>query len=293
MIRHRWGRMALALLALAGRAAAQEEPAAPACEGRDPEAAPCRARYDSPPVLDSASATALPAGEARTPLVWMYVDATGAVRRAQVQRPTGPAWDIAARDRAKQLHFRPAALEGRPVAAWVLMPVAAVPPPASCAGASMSVPLSAGATFRDSVVMERPGQVTVFHYAGPGFPLDLFVYPRDGTAPRAQVEGTLAMLQRGLVRNGPESIVVLRAGAERLRPSDRFRRIEFAGYSALFRARLAGRPVESYIAVFPANDQDLKVRATYQPGPGAREAVKEFVQQILSYRAWWMSGCPG
>jgi len=287
------GWMVLSLLVLAGRAAAQEEPAVPPCDGRDPAAAPCRARYDAPPALDSASVAALPAGEGRTPLVWIYVDETGAVRHAQVHRPTGPDFDIAARDRAKQFRFRPAALQGAPVAAWVLMPVRAVPPPASCAASAMSVPLSAGGVFVDSVVMERPELGTRFRYATAGFPIDLFVYPRrEGDTPRAQVERAVAALQAGSVAGGPDSVSVLRAGPERLRPSDRFRGIEFAGYGAFVRGRLAGNRVESYIGVFSARDEDLKVRATYVPDADARKDLRVFVQQFLSHRAWRMSGCP-
>jgi hypothetical protein len=293
MIHCRWGWAALSLLALAGRAAAQEEPAVPPCDGRDPAAAPCRARFDTPPVLDSASAAPLPAGEGRTPLVWIYVDETGAVRHAQIQRPAGADWDIAARDRAKQFRFRPAALQGAPVAAWVLLPVRAVPPPASCAGLDMSVPRSAGGVFLDSVVMERPEQGTVFHYAGPGFPIDLFVYPhQEGETPRVQVEKTLRVLQEGRVAGGPESIVVRHAGPERLRPSERFPRTVFEGYTAVFRGQLAGTEMESYVGVFPAGSEDLKVRATYPPGREAREAVNVFMQQFFAYRAWRMSGCP-
>jgi hypothetical protein len=50
--------------------------------------------------------------------------------------------------------------------------------------------------------------------------------------------------------------------------------------------------VESYLAVFPARDADLKVRATYPPSRDARRQVAEFVEQILSNRAWRMRGCP-
>jgi hypothetical protein len=312
----------LIAIAVATRAAAQEQPPVPPCEGQVPEAAPCRARYDTAPVLDPAPEPPLAEGEPRTPLVWIFVDETGAVRRAQVQRPTGPEWDYAAVQRARQLHFRPAALAGMAVVAWVLMPVTAVPPPASCADASMSVPLSAGALFVDSTGFDRPELGTRFTYvAEQGFGIDLFVYPRpEGETPRGEVEKTLAVLRQGSVAGGPESIAVLRArperarssprGAmelgghravvvhaqvhapgERVRPDPRYQEVEFAGYSAVFRARLGGNPVESYIGVFPAGGEYLKVRATYPRTRGARGQVWEFVDQILSHRAWRMKGC--
>jgi hypothetical protein len=106
------------------------------------------------------------------------------------------------------------------------------------------------------------------------------------------VEGTLAALREGSVRGGPDSVAVLRAGPEQVRPGRRFREVEFAGYSAVYRATLAGAPVESYIAVVPAGEQDLKVRATHPRTRAARQQVGEFVQQILSNRAWRMKGCP-
>jgi hypothetical protein len=285
----------LPLLAFATRAAAQEQPPVPPCEGGSAEAAPCRAAYDTAPVLDPASQPPLAVGEARTPLVWIYVDETGAVRRAQVQRPAGGGvdWDIAARDRARQFRFQPATLAGRPVAAWVLMPVTAVPPPASCAQSSMSVPLSAGAQFVDSTAFDRPELGTRFGYAARGFAIDLFVYPHaQGETARDEVDRTLAALRQGAVQGGPDGVAVVRAGPERVRPSRRFRDAHFAGYSAVYRARLEGKPVESYVGVFPAGGEDLKVRATYPPGGDARRQVQEFVQQVLSHRAWRMRGCP-
>ena len=282
----------LPLLALATRAAAQEQPVPP-CEGRDPAAAPCRAHYDTAPVLDPASQPPLAAGEARKPLVWIYVDETGAVRHAQVHQPAGGVdWDVAARDRARQFHFQPATLAGRPVGAWVLLPVAAVPPPATCAGTD-AVPRSAGAVLVDSMVSGRPEIGTVYRYAASGFDIHLFVYRHaEGETPQAEVEKTLAALRQGAVQGGPDSIAVVREGPERLRPSRRFREVEFAGHSAHFRARLGGSWMESYIAVFPAGAEDLKVRATYPGGGGARREVAEFVQQLLSSRAWRMRGCP-
>src|SRR5688572_29838007 len=166
----------LSLVAVATRAAAQEQAALPACEYADPAAAPCRVRYDTAPVLDPGSEPALAAGEARKPLVWIYVDETGAVRRAQVHQPTRPDWDIAALERARQFRFRPAMLEGRAVGAWILMPVSAVPPPASCAGTD-AVPLSAGGVLVDSVVFDRPELGRLYTYAVGEFRIDLFVYP--------------------------------------------------------------------------------------------------------------------
>jgi hypothetical protein len=214
------------------------------------------------------------------------------VRRAQVHQPTHPDWDIAALERARQFRFRPAMLQGKAVAAWILVPVSAVPPPASCAGMD-AVPLSAGGVLVDSIVFDRPEMGRQYTYAVEGFGIDLFVYPRrEGKTPRSEVEGTLAALRDGSVRGGPDSVTVLRAGPEQVRPSRRFREVEFAGYSAVYRATLAGVPVESYVAVFPAGEQDLKVRATHPRTRAAREQVGEFVQQILSNRAWRMKGCP-
>jgi hypothetical protein len=284
----------LLLVGVATRAAAQEQASAPSCDGRAPEAAPCRAHYDTAPVLDPASQPPLPAGEPRKPLVWVYVDETGVVRRAQVHQPAGGVdWDIAARYRARQFRFQPATLAGRPVGAWVLMPIAAVPPPASCAASGMSVPLSAGALFADSAVLDRPELGTRFRYTADGFGIDLFVYPHvRGETPQAEVDRTLAAFQQGAVQAGPGAIRLVRAGAERVRPSRRFRDAEFDGYSAVYRARLDGSAVESYVAVFPAGDEDLEVRATYPPGGAARRQVAEFVQQLLSHRAWRMKGCP-
>lgn len=305
----------LLLVGVATRAAAQEQPPVPPCEGRDPAAAPCRAPYDTAPVLDPASEPPLGEGIPRRPLVWVYVDETGAVGRAQVQRPAGADWDIAARDRARQFRFQPATLAGRPVGAWVLMPVAALPKPASCADLSMSVPRSAGALFVDSAVVEGPEPGTRFRYAARGFGIDLFVHPhREGDTPRAEVERTLALLQQGL-RGGPDSIAVARAGPERVRPDGPVpgrrdslrvvrgevttgpprrtpRPVEFAGYSAVYRTRLTDSHVESYLGAFPARGEDLRIHASHPRTGGARGQVEEFVWQILSNRAWRMKGCP-
>jgi len=304
------------LVAIAARAAAQEPPAPP-CEGRDPAAAPCRAPYDTAPVLDPASEPPLAEGVPRRPLVWIYVDETGAVRRALIQRPLGVDWDIAARDRALRFRFQPAALAGRPVGAWVLMPVAAVPPPPSCADLAMSVPRSAGALFADSAVVEGPEPGTRFRYAARGFGIDLFVHPHHaGETAQGEVERTLALLRQDPSR-GADSIAVVRAGAERVplenirhrgrdslavirarvnppgvRPPPPMRPAEFVGYSAVFRGKLTGRTVESYLGVFPAGDQDLRIHASHPRTGDAGRQVQEFVEQILANRAWRMNDCP-
>jgi hypothetical protein len=257
-------------------------------------------------------------GEARKALVWIYVDETGAVRRAQVHQPAGGVdRDIAARDRARLFHFQPATLAGRAVGAWVLMPVSAVPPPPSCADFA-SVPLSAGARYVDSTASGRPEGGARYRYAAQGFGIDLFVYRHpEGVTPRGEVERTLALLRHGsaagagdsaaVVRAGPEriqslqqgfiprradSLVVIRGDFTRVRPSRRFRGVEFEGYSAVFRGVPTRTPMESYVAVFSAGDEDLEVRATYPRTRGARGQVAEFVQQVLSDRAWRMRGCP-
>jgi hypothetical protein len=292
----RFTRIAAAVLmvgAVAAEASAQDAASVPPCTGPHVEAEPCRARFDTPPALDPASEPPLPPGERSMPRVWILVDSAGTAARALVYAPTRAEWDFAARDRALRFRFHPAMLDGRPVAAWVLMPVAAVPPPHTCADVHGSVPLSAGALLLDSVPIEPPGRGTQFIYGADGFRIDLFIYPHaEGRTPRDEVEAIFGFLARGAMPGGPDSAVVVRRGAQRLRPSERFRSVEFAGYSAVYRARLEGRRVESYVGVFPAGGEDLKVRATYPPSGESRRAIEVFLQQILSERAWRMNGCP-
>ena len=282
----------LATVAATARVSAQEVAELPPC-GAPPTAdePPCRSRYDAPPVLDPVPAPPPASREMRKPRVWMLVDETGAVRHAHVDVPAGVDWDLAALDRARQLHFRPATLAGSPVAAWVLMEVEAVPPPATCAG-SMRVPLSAGAFLVDSARFADPSFGTQYTYRADGVSIDVFIYPRkDGQTARGEVEGPLTVISRGLVR-GEAVEAVVRAGTERVRPRGRFRD-RFAGYAARFRGSLGGVPSESYIAVFPGADgQWLKIRSTWPRGVDAMPLIRGFLDQFLGAEAHRIHGCP-
>ena len=258
--------------------------------------APCLSPYDVAPSVAAEPPLAQTGEERRTSQVWMLVDETGVVREAQIGRSAGNAdWDFAAVSRAREYRFQPATHGGRPVAAWILVPVAAAPRPQSCADFDMGMPLSAGvAEFMDSVVFDRPEHGTSYRYrAMSGFPIHVFVYPAVGQGSAgAQVQETIAHLRSGDVPNGPDSLSVLGGGRERVRLSARGGGGVATGHAARLRLWFGGEPAESYVAVFPAQDGFVKFRATYPPGRDERAMVGEFVEQILSDRGWRERGCP-
>jgi hypothetical protein len=286
--------LSLLLAAGAAPASAQTEPSIPLCRVEEIEIAPCLASYDVRPEVAAAPPLAQD-GPRETPHVWMLVDETGAVRATQIARSGGVDWDLAAIERAKQYRFRPAMLGGRPTPAWIMLPVPAVPPPQTCADFAMPVPLSAGvARLVDSTVFEAEKWGTSYHYLSlGGFGIDLFLYPADehGT-PEAQVEESIEALRSQSVDMGPDSLSVADRGRERVRLYDTGGGGVAVGHFARLRVWFQGERGESYMAIFPAKDGFVKIRATYRPHRDAREIVDEFMRQVLSNHAWRELGCP-
>lgn len=274
--------------------AAQSQPRLPACDPAAMEYEPCASAYDTPPVLVSEADLVSTGDEARVTLVWMLVDTTGAVLTSQVGRSAGMDWDFAAVERAKGFRFHPAMHAGRPTPAWMLLPVAASPPVATCATLPMSVPLSAGGEFVDSTVFEDPALGTAFHYrTRGGWGMDMFAYPApEGGSPEQQVEETIVSLRSGEVRYGPDSLAVLGRGAERVRLYESGGGGVVTGRSARMRLWFGGEAAESYVAVFPSRGEFVKFRATYPATREARETVGEFLRSMLSSRGWRDRGCP-
>lgn len=274
-------------------ASAQRPPDLRACAPGEAEVAPCRTSFDAAPVLLHEAPLPAVSGEARSPHVWMYVDETGAVQHAQIGFSATVDWDMAAIQRAREYRFRPATLGGEPVPAWVYMPVASIPLPQTCADFPMSVPLSAGALFVDSLVFDSPADGTAYSYRSlTGLPLDVYLYPgAPDRSAESDVMLTIEALQSGEVRNGPDSIAIGRHGAERVRTlGDRSSR--HTGYSARLRAWFGDQEAESFVAVFAVGDRMVKFRATHLPGRAARDEVTVFMRQILTNQAWRARGCP-
>jgi hypothetical protein len=259
---------------------------------------PCLAPYDVAPVLAAAPAPVEPGDPRRMPHVWMLVDETGAVRATQVGRSGGGMdWDRAAVERARTFRFQPAMHGGFPTPVWILLPVPAVPPPQTCADVVMGAPMSAGvATFVDSTVFEGSEWGTAYHYLSlGGFGIDLFVYPAAEHEPaEIQIEESIEVLRSREVDTAPDSLVVVSRGRERVRayPSGRRAGDVFTGQSARLRMWFGDERAESYIAIFPARNGFVKIRATYPLRGYGREIVAEFVRQVMTHRAWREQGCP-
>lgn len=286
----------LPLLLAAGAvpASAQAEPSIPLCRVEEIEIAPCRASYDARPLVSSEPPLA-DGGPRETPHVWMLVDETGTVRATQIARSGGVDWDLAAIERAEQYRFRPAMLEGRPTPAWIMLAVPAVPPPQTCADFASPVPQSAGvARLVDSTVFDAEEWGTSYHYLSiGGFGIDLFLYPADEHgSPEAQVEESIEVLRSQSVDTAPDSVAVLDRGRERVRLYDTGGGGVAVGHFARLRVWFEEERGESYMAVFPAKDGFVKIRATYRPHRDAREIVEEFVRQVLSSQAGRELGCP-
>ncbi|HEU4883383.1 MAG TPA: hypothetical protein VFT45_14075 [Longimicrobium sp.] len=282
------------LAAGAAPASARAQPGLPACRVEEIEMEPCLAAYDERPVVASEPPLAQN-GRRETPHVWMLVDETGAVRAAQIARSGGVDWDLAAIERAKQYRFRPALLAGRPTPAWIMLPVPAVPPPQTCADFDSPVPLSAGvAELADSTVFEAEEWGTAYHYLTlGGFRIDLFLYPAaDHGPPEVQVDESIEVLRSRSVAGAPDSLAVLGRGRERVRLFGDAGGGAVTGQFARLRVWFGDEQGESYMAIFPAKDGFVKVRATYRPGRDAREIVAEFTRQVLSNQAWRERGCP-
>lgn len=285
----------LLLASGAFQASAQVQPALPLCGVEEIEIGPCLTSYDVRPVVASEPPLAQGGGPRKTPYVWMLVDETGTVRATQIARSGGVDWDIAAIERAKQYRFTPATLGGRPAPAWIMLPVPAAPAPQTCADFDMAVPLSAGvAELVDSTVFEAEEWGVSYHYLSlGGFGIDLFLYPAaEHGPPETQVEESIEVLRSRSVDTAPDSIFVLDRGRERVRLYDSGGGGVAVGQFARLRVWFEGERGESYMAIFPARDGFVKIRATYRPHRDARDIVAEFVRQVLSQQAWREMGCP-
>jgi len=285
--------------ATAAEGASQRGTALPPCSPADPSYEPCQARYDvAPTVLREAPPPAAGGEQPRTSQVWVYVDSTGTVLKSQIHRPApgpaGVAWDQAAVGRARQYRFNPAMLGGRPTGAWVSIPVVAVPRPQTCAVAAMSVPLSAGAQFVDSLVFDQPELGTAYRYRTPaGHDIDVYIYPRaPGTTPEGEVTRTYETLRGQLISHSPDSVSITRQHQERVRVRVRDRRPVIPGYGAWMKIWTGGEEADSYVGVFPFGDRYVKVRSTHPPTRTARAMTDEFIHQFLGYQAWRAEGCP-
>lgn len=210
-----------------------------------------------------------------------------------MQQVTDIAFDAAATGRARELRFKPATLGGRPVPAWILVPIT------TRAGVwcpTMEVPLSAGdAILVDSTVLERPELGTVYRYQTiRGLPIDLFLYPAE-PIPSPAREAARFLESLGLIRaqGDLKAFEVVRSGPLQIRASRGARPdTTISGHEV--RVRLEppqGEPVESWFAVFDSDSRYLKVRATYQPKGGTLAVLQKFVSQVLSSRLSSPSEC--
>lgn len=287
---------ALLLVPLAGAAAAQGIEALPSCDPAEMEQVPCLADYEVAPVVVEEPPLAVTGETPRVSQVWMLVDTAGTVRVTQIGRTGGGMdWDFAAVARAKEYRFHPATLGGRPTAAWILLPVAAAPHVQTCADFPLRVPLSAGVgQLVDSTVFEEPSLGTSYRYESiAGFHIDVFIYPiAPGASPEDQVEQTVQALESGGVRNGPDSVAVVRRGRERVRLSESGGGGVSEGRFARMRVWFGGETAESYVAVFATPGGFVKFRATHPPSRDASAMVHEFMRQMLSNEAWRERGCP-
>lgn len=263
------------------------------CDATAPESFPCLTPFDEPPQLEPAPEPAAGRGEQRTLQVWVFVTEAGVVGTSQMQRVTEISFDAAATGRARQLRFTPATLGGRPVPAWILVPITTT---AATSCPTMDVPLSAGdAILVDSMVLERPELGTVYRYETiRGLPIDLFLYPAEPTpSPEREAARFLESLELMRAQGDLKAFEVVRSGQLQIRVSREARPdTTMSGHEV--RVRLEppqGEPVESWFAVFDSYSRYLKVRASYQPKRGPLAVLQKFVSQVLSSRASTPAEC--
>lgn len=266
------------------------------CGAADPQHQPCALPFERPPRLrQQAAFPEKSPDERRTAQLWLYIGTSGAVQGIQIHRSAGIDWDQAAVELARQYVFEPATLAGRPTSAWVLLDVAAVPKPQTCADFEMAMPVSAGvAQFVDSLVYDKPELGRTYRYrTTEGFLADLFIYPQDKqSTPLDEVTRTLDALQSGNLADGPDSMRVRARGAQQVRTDRGHAKHAFVGHSARLRLWSDGHEAESYIGVFPAGVSYLKFRVTHPPTRRARGVVDEFTRQMLANEHWRALGCP-
>ena len=261
----------------------------PSCAPGAPESFPCQLPYDAEPVVEPRPA--LLAAGTRTPHVWIFVDEGGAVKAAEIGRSAGVAYDRPAVALAKGFRFRPATLGGRAVPAWVLLSVATTAEPESCP--SMGVPLSAGvAAFVDSAVLERPELGTLYRFAEEEevradtveLRFDVFIYPAAEVwgSPEEQGEAFLKALEIGQQRGRFRSFEVLGKETQSVSVDNRGRAMKVPVHTIRVMLETAAGPGESYFAVFPYLDRNVKIRVTSPPSGEARRVIDEFLRQLVS-----------
>ena len=277
------GRVSLAAQTVPQRSMGQDVPVCTTAM----EEGPCRVAFDAPPILLTPARTS--AGAGKTPQVWLLVDESGGVRRAQIHISAGGDFDIAAVDSAKRLRFRPARRGDSAVASWIALPVPVGEIREACPG--MGVPLSAGvASFVDSTVLERPELGTLYRFASevePGLAdvrFDVFIYPASQwPTPTDQIANYLAVLDGQRARGDLAQFRVLE---NRERKFDvRTRRVHTQLRAHILRVSLnttTHNESESAMAVFRHRDRFVKLRITYPPAGNYRAAAYEFVRQVLS-----------
>lgn len=267
----------------------------PACAQATAEF-PCRVPFDTPPTLLTTPTASSATGKVAE--VWILVDESGKVRRAQIHRSAGVDVDMAAVDSAKHLLFRPAKLRDRPVASWIVLLVHVGAIRESCPG--MGVPLSAGvAAFVDSTILERPELGTQYRFASePELGLaearfDVLIYPAaQWPAPPEQIATHLSALER---QRASGELSEFRVLENRERKFDvRSSRVRKQLRAHILRVRLhppSGDEVESVMGVFRDVDRYVGFRIIHPPSDHYRRAAYEFVRQVLSALASRPSHC--
>ncbi|HEU4996755.1 MAG TPA: hypothetical protein VFT29_18190 [Gemmatimonadaceae bacterium] len=247
---------------------------------------PCRVAVDRVAMLRSSVDTSIAA--AKTPRVWVLVSATGEVKHTRIHQSAGVDADLAAVKVAKELRFEPAAIAGRPVASWLVLPINVSAVPESCD--IMAVPASAGvARFVDSTVFDKPDLGTQYHFAAAkdlGLDdalFDVFLFPATNWPEPARQGADMITVLEGYQRDGKlAEFHVLKAGAERVDVQSSATRKRFEGY--MVRAELKTTDevnLESLMWVFRDRDRYVKFRITYPPTRGYREAAVGFIIQVL------------
>lgn len=268
--------------------------ASAACVTEAPESNPCATPFDISPEVIQAAPDPDGTKEIRVSTLWLYVDEDGHVVNTQLRRSAGRfGFDLHAVKLAKQMRFRPARLNGRPVGVWISLPIKTDGGLEICS--TMAVPISAGvAVFVDSARLDRPTMGMSYRYESPYFiASDVFIYSRATSPdPSQQADQFLEVMELYREQGRFDAVRVLRR-AERTVEDRRFNRAaRFTGYEVRIRLTQDGRELESYFAVFSRGDDYLKFRVTYLPVAESRNAAEEFVKQVLSAIARQPAGCP-
>ena len=228
-------------------------------------------------------------------MLWVFVAETGEVKAAIVERPAGLDFDLTAIAVAKKFRFKPATLGGRPISAWVLVPVTTPARVERCS--AHAVPLSAGSgLFVDSAVLERPELGIVYRYRGlEGLDCDVFIYPATGwPSPEDQAAMFLEATDLERQRGDLSSYTVLddRIHTIKSQSGSGRKTVTFEGHRVTLNlTRRMNQALQSYLAVFPHGSKYVKLRVTHDPDRRATAAIEGFLQQFLSALASQPPAC--